>query len=214
MNNNKDFLFYSNLCPHSNKLMEILKKNNLIDNYELCCVDNTEIELPDFINSVPTLYIVDQKRVLVDEGLFHYMNIEINKKSNTLTQPIQQQPQQIQQSQQLQQPQQSQQTTSSSMGQMENQTGDPSITGFHSTEMGASFSDNYSFIDNNKHIEHSYSFIGDNNVSNEAQTLPSNTTMANEQQNTNKSSLMDKAYEDMMKQRGADMPQGISGMRI
>ena len=100
------------------------------------------------------------------------------------------------------------------MGQIENQTGDPSITGFHSTEMGSSFSDNYSFINDDKHIEHSYSFIGDNNVSNEAQTLPSNTTMVNEQESTNKSSLMDKAYEDMMKQRGADMPQGISGMRI
>ena len=212
---NKDFLFYSNLCPHSNKLMEIMKKNNLVDNYELCCVDNTQIELPDFITSVPTIYIVDQKRVLVDESLFHFINIEINKKSNTLTQPMASQSmQQMQQLQQPQQPQQQHPPSSQSSGQMENQTGDPSISGFQSTEMGSSFSDNYSFIEDNKHIEHSYSFIGDNNISNEVKTLPSNSDMLNSQQNTSKSALMDKAYEDMIKQRGADMPQAISGMRV
>ena len=195
-----------------------MKKNNLVDNYELCCVDNTQIELPDFITSVPTIYIVDQKRVLVDETLFHFINIEINKKSNTLTQPMpsqsMQQTQQPQLPQQQQQQQLNQSSPSQSSGQMENQTGDPSISGFQSTEMGSSFSDNYSFIDDNKHIEHSYSFIGDNNISNEVKTLPSNSDMLNPQQNTSKSALMDKAYEDMIKQRGADMPQAISGMRV
>ena len=210
---NKDFLFFSNLCPHSNKLLEILNKNNLIDNFELCCVDNTDIELPDFILSVPTLYLVNQKRVLVDESLFHFINIEINKKSNTLSQPQPQQQQQLQKLQQTQQqPQQTQQQTK--MGQIENQTGDPSISGFHSTEMGSSFSDNYSFINDNKHIEHSYTFIGDNNTTNEEKLLPSNTNIISQQENQNKSDLMDKAYEDMIKQRGNDMPQAISGMRV
>ena len=63
---NKDFIFYSNDCPHSVKLIEILNKNNLADNFELCCVDTTEIKLPQFVTCVPTLYLVQQKRVIID----------------------------------------------------------------------------------------------------------------------------------------------------
>ena len=39
-------------------------------------------------------------------------------------------------------------------------------------------------------------------------------SMSNEHQSNSKSSLMDKAYEEMIKQRGSDMPQNISEMRI
>ena len=78
----KHFIFYSNYCEHSKKLIEILNKNNLVDNYELCCVDSNEIQLPEFVDSVPLLYNVSQKRIIKDESLFHFINIEINKTGN------------------------------------------------------------------------------------------------------------------------------------
>ena len=68
----KDYIFYSDYCNHSKKLLGILNENNLINNFELCCVDNPNIQLPDFITCVPTLYIVSQKRTLNDDALFSF----------------------------------------------------------------------------------------------------------------------------------------------
>ena len=76
------FLFFSEHCDHSKKLLNTLTENNLINNYELCCIDLDDIKIPDFVTSVPTIYISNQKRLLVDEALFHYINIEINRNNN------------------------------------------------------------------------------------------------------------------------------------
>ena len=207
--NSKNFIFYSEDCPHSKKLLEILNKNNISDNFELCSVDNSEIKIPEFVKCVPTLYLIQQKRILIDESLFHYINIEINKQSTLSSQsipPSQPQPQQLPQLEQPQQP--------------AKESNNDDISGYHMTEMGSSFSDNYSFINDDKQIEHSYSFINENNSTekksdnNEQQTLPSNMPKINEQENNNKSALIDKAYEEMMKQRGSEMKQSIGEMRM
>ena len=207
----KDFIFYSNYCKHSKKLLDILSKNNMLEHFELCCVDLSDIQLPDFIESVPTLYIVNQKRILIDEGLFHYINIEINKNPSNNQQQQQQMPQQQQQmppQQQQQMPPQQQQQNSNN----------DSISGYFNKEMGGSFSDNYSFIEGNQTIEHSYSFLGNNvnqqsNQQSNQQPQFQNPNM-NTEQKSSKGALMDKAYEQMMQQRGADMPQGIGQMRV
>ena len=97
--------------------------------------------------------------------------------------------------------------------QQQNNTKDTSgIDGFFSNEMGGSFSDMYSFIDGNKTIENSYEFInggGSKEDNNNQQPI-----QFSQENKTNKSNLMDKAYEDMMKQRGSEMTQSMGQMRV
>jgi hypothetical protein len=237
----KDFIFYSNYCEHSKKLLDILNNNNMLNNFELCCVDSNDIQIPDFIECVPTLYITAQKRVLSNDGLFHYINIESNKSQQQ--QPHQQQqPQQQQQQQQFQQQQQPQQQFQQQQPQQQpqqqqqqqpqqqqnpNGNSNDEISGYFSKEMSSTFSDDYSFLEGNTQIEHSYTFLDskdskDNNNNNNTSV---NTNMQqsqlqpqisndNNSGNSNKSGLMDKAYEQMMKDRGSDMPHSNIGLRV
>ena len=206
----KNYIFFSNYCHHSKKLLNLLKENNILNNYQLCCVDDSQIELPSFINCVPTLYIVNQKRTLNDDSLFHFINIEINKSRNTQQQqmPQQQMPQQQMPQQQI--PQQNVQSSDD-------------VNPFHSNEMGANFSDNYSFINENENnITHNYSFLDSNsqnisNTQNQNQNQNQNQMTQNNQYSngrSQKSQIMDKAYEELMKQRGQDSQQHISTMRF
>lgn len=205
----KNFIFYSDHCVHSKKLLEILSKNNLLDNYELCCVDNSEIELPQFVDSVPILYNISQKRIIKDQSLLHFINIELNR--NTQSEPIPQQqmpqqqiPQQQMPEQQMPQQQNKEQGTQDTSG----------IGGFFKCEMGGSFSDSYSYIEGNKQIEHSYSFINPQDNSNTQENIQPQLSDTNFETKQSKGALMDKAYENMMKQRAGDMPKPMSQMRI
>jgi hypothetical protein len=226
----KDFVFYSNYCQHSKKLLDMLSKNNMLEHFELCCVDSNDVQLPDFIESVPTLYIVAQKRVLNDAGLFHYINIEMNKNpsNNQLPQQLpptqqlppstQQQQQQLPPSTQQQQQQQQQQLPPSTQPSTEQPktSSDDDIAGYFNKEMGGSFSDNYSFLEGNQTIEHSYSFIGDkspqdNKQQQQQQSISQN---PNAEQKSSKGALMDKAYEQMMQQRGSEMQKSLGQMRV
>ena len=220
----KDFVFYSNYCQHSKKLLDMLSKNNMLEHFELCCVDSTDVQLPDFIESVPTLYIVGQKRVLIDEGLFHYINIEMNKNpaNNQLPQqlpPSQQLPppsqQQLPPSQQLPPPSQQLPTPSQKQQQQKTSNNDD-IAGYFNKEMGGSFSDNYSFLEGNQTIEHSYSFLNGNTQQQQSQQSQqqSQFTNPNMEQKSSKGALMDKAYDQMMQQRGSEMQKSLGQMRI
>lgn len=203
MNNNTNFLFFSNYCDHSKRLLGLLEENNLTNNYELCCVDSSEIEIPEFITSVPTIYLSNQKRLLVDDALFHYINIEVNRNS--------------QKTEQVQQVPQSQQPTQPSSQQLPPQPGQQplpestdEISGFFNKEMGNSLSDSYSFINSDKSLEHSFAFIEQKNEEKLQQENTSN-------QNFNKKSkgtMMNDAYEQLMAQRGSDLPQNVSQMRV
>ena len=186
----KNYIFYSDYCQHSKKLINLLNENNLLNSYELCCVDDSDINLPNFITCVPTLYIVDQKRTLNDEALFHFINIEMNKNNSGEGQqqqmpqqmpqqmmpqqqqqqmmPQQQQeqmmPQQQQQQQMPQQQQQQQQMLQQQTSMNQNKSGPTDLSdidGFHRGEMSSNYSDGYSFIDENSQIPHNYTFIDD-----------------------------------------------------
>ena len=226
----KNYIFFSNYCHHSKKLLNLLKENNILNNYQLCCVDDSQIELPSFINCVPTLYIVNQKRTLNDDSLFHFINIEINKSRNTQQQqmpqqqmPQQQMPQQQMPQQQMPQQQMPQQQMPQQQIPQQNVQSSDDVNPFHSNEMGANFSDNYSFINENENnITHNYSFLDSNsqnisNTQNQNQNQNQNQMTQNNQYSngrSQKSQIMDKAYEELMKQRGQDSQQHISTMRF
>ena len=203
------FLFFSEHCEHSKKLLNTLTENNLINNYELCCIDLDDIKIPDFVTSVPTIYIANQKRLLVDEALFHYINIEINRNNNqssntpqmeTRPQQMETRPPQINPNQITQQhPEQSN-----------------DISGFFNKEMGNSLSDSYSFINSNESIPHSYSFLGNepNNNQNNNQNQNNQEPTPLVTSNSSKSGMMDKAYDQLLQDRNSDIGQNISQMRV
>ena len=236
----KNYIFYSDYCQHSKKLINLLNENNLLNSYELCCVDDSDINLPNFITCVPTLYIVDQKRTLNDEALFHFINIEMNKNNSGEGQqqqmpqqmmPQQQQQQQMQQQQQQQEqmlqqqkqmmPQQQQQMLQQQTSMNQNKSGPTDLSdidGFHRGEMSSNYSDGYSFIDENSQIPHNYTFIDDTASSKIPQSSSQSDNQGQNQGGTGggsqKGQLMDQAYEQMMMERSKNTPQSASSMRM
>ena len=72
----KNFLFYSNFCDHSKRFIDKINKTALMNQITLCCVDDENLNIPDFITSVPTLYLVQDRNILVDEQLFQWAEMQ------------------------------------------------------------------------------------------------------------------------------------------
>jgi hypothetical protein len=70
----KDIVFYSNLDEYSNKIIQELSGKNEKDNFIYICVDDPNIQLPDFLTAVPTIYLVKDQKVLVDEKVQEFVN--------------------------------------------------------------------------------------------------------------------------------------------
>ena len=65
----KDILFYSNFCTYCKEVINHISKTPLNDNMLFVCVDDENIQLPPFINSVPTIYLINEKEIVVDEAI-------------------------------------------------------------------------------------------------------------------------------------------------
>lgn len=188
----KKFLFFSNYCEHSKRFLEEFNKSNLKDTIVMCCIDNPDINIPQFVSSVPTLYIANERRILVDDGLFKWLNSEIKQSQN-----------------------------SGAQGTVTNAdiTGDQNIMAFHKNEIGSCFSDNYSFIEDESSktaMHHSYSYLEDNPGNLPSFTLhgAKQTDLSKSNNQNSKTAAMDKAYEQMMQQRNSEMANHISQMRV
>ena len=119
-------LFYSSRCPHSKQFLEETQKSGIQDFHKVC-LDNTPRErIPAVVKSVPALVFAGTNQCLQGEQAFQWLNQQMHAKH--------------QHAQQKQQQQVS--STSNSM----NDGNEPSA--WQMTEMGSSFSDTYSFIDN------------------------------------------------------------------
>lgn len=215
------YLFFSNYCPHSKKIMQRIGSSSLANSITFCCVDNKQLKIPPFIKSVPTLYIANQQRVLTDQGLMMWLDTETRGKQSM----PQQQPQMQQQQPQMQQQQQPQQQIPANPANAMNGlagnallTGDNGISAYHSNEIGAGFSDNYSFIDNPAGgLTHSYTFIegvaSAPNVGAQG-SMPQMGISSNADKQNEKEVMMNKAYEEMLAQRKQEMPTPIGAMRM
>jgi len=153
---NKDLLFYSNYCLHSNNLINTISKTSLHENMIYICIDEKKVKVPSFITRVPTIYLVKDKKILVEDDIdrwFELKNRANNQNHNPQQNPQKQNTQQQQNSQQPQNPQQ----------QKEDEEG---ILAYHNNEMGGSLSNNYSFIsDDNSSLNHNFEFLdGGNNI--------------------------------------------------
>ena len=70
----KDILFYSNLDEYSNQVVQQLSNKTEKDNFIYICVDDPNIKLPQFLTAVPTVYLVKEQKILVDEKVQEFVN--------------------------------------------------------------------------------------------------------------------------------------------
>ena len=77
----KDIIFYSNFCTFSKDVINRISKTPLNDNMVYICVDDRNINLPPFVQAVPTIYLTGEKKIIVDDNI----NTWIQSKTQTAT---------------------------------------------------------------------------------------------------------------------------------
>ena len=209
MSKNKNILFFSNYCSHSKKCLEIINKTNLRQQILLFCIDENMEKIPSFIKSVPTI-LTPNKDLLQGKQLFNYLENIYNSNQESNFQPSLNNSDfntntQINQSISL---------NNNQNNNVKEIEGDP--LAWHGTEMGAGFSDNYSFIDidtsaegqGGQSIAHNFEFLGGNNLG--YGNFNSNIKTPEElSKNEKKDPLMEK-MEQLKNSRDNDVPRGIS----
>ena len=223
----KDLLFYSNYCLHSNNLINQVSKTDLHPKILYICIDDKKIKVPNFITRVPSLYIVKEKRVLVEDDINDWISIKLSRNNNSnqqqYHQQLQQQQQMQQQNQQLQQPhpsdrqlqqphpsdRQLQQPNHQQSGKNNEQqsNGPEEISAFHMNEMGSHLSNSYSFIEeeNNSNMNHNFSFLdGTPDSNNNMNDSRINTPKEFNNNNSQQKSQLDTDYDKLMSARNND----------
>lgn len=76
--NRKDLLFYSINCSYSKKIIELLVKNNIRDQFVLVCVDNKALTIPKFVNRVP-MVLTTFKEIYADGYVLNYIESILSK---------------------------------------------------------------------------------------------------------------------------------------
>lgn len=61
----KFFIFYSNNCQYCNKLLKIIKEENLNEECQLICFESNPDKIPEFITNVPTIIAHNLSKPLV-----------------------------------------------------------------------------------------------------------------------------------------------------
>jgi hypothetical protein len=75
----KDIIFYSNFCTYCKEIINQISKTPINDNILYVCVDDDNIQLPNFIKAVPTIYLVSQKRIVVDDSIPKWIEEKLSK---------------------------------------------------------------------------------------------------------------------------------------
>jgi len=118
----KNYLFVSNHCQHSKRLMMQLQKSALMNSFQIVNIDDPRIQLPQFVQCVPTLYIPSKRHVLNDADLFQWFENEFQNE-----------------------------TQNAGKINIADITGDANILPFQTSEMGSGLSGAaYSFIEEDK----------------------------------------------------------------
>jgi len=189
----KNYLFVSQRCQHSQRLLMRLQKSPLMSQFQIVNVDDPRVQLPQFVSCVPTLYIPSKRHVLTDADLFKWFDTELQ---NGLA---------------------AEQAKASQID-MANITGDSKILPFLGSEMGSGLSGAaYSFIEEDKNdlMNQNYSFLLERDINKMPEytrhDAPSSMGSSENAQlaamNRKTGGMTDNAYEAMMKARGAEMQQ-------
>ena len=183
----KNYLFVSNNCQHSKKLINQLQQTTILQNFQVVNIDDPRVQLPAFVQCVPTLYIPSKRQVLTDSHLFQWFEEAIkveNEDKNKVN--------------------------------MADVTGDASILPFQNSEMGSGLSGStYSFLEEDKNdlMNQNFSFLQDRDINKmpEFTKFDANTSSSGGKgqapANKKTGGNTDNAYENMMKSRGSEMQQ-------
>lgn len=190
----KDIVFYSNYCLHCNNLLNKLSKTPIQNKIFYVCIDDNNIKIPKIITRVPSLYLVNEKRVLIENEIDNWVDgqlsaIQSKNKQQELQKPISDQIKNMEL-----------QNSHPSDNSNKNNNQEPGdIMAYHGNEMGGGLSTNYSFLDdsNNSSLNNNFTFVGDG----VQQTI--NTPKEFNDNNQVKSEL-DQQYEKMMEARQSD----------
>ena len=85
----KDIIFYSNFCTYCKEVINEISKTPINDNILYVCVDDENIQLPNFVTAVPTIYLVEKKRIVVDEAIPKWIQEQLSKVENNSGDDIQ-----------------------------------------------------------------------------------------------------------------------------
>lgn len=189
----KIYLFFSTrFCEHSKRCLDRMKKNGLISQVTLCDIDTPNIQIPPFVQSVPTLYLAGEKRLLTDSSLFEWL--ETNNQTRA--------------------------AGGAGVISMADVTGDANIFAFHQNEMIGGGSSGYAFIDESQNEQMSFGreFIDGSNkdqVNIAAFTRADGAAggASSGQEKDQRQSEMDKAFQKMMDERNRDVSNTVTGMR-
>jgi len=121
----KDLLFYSNHCEYSKSILIQLLKRGCRDNFYLICVDNGALNIPSAIDRVPAI-ITRMKTLIMDDDVIKYIETFCTKRQDDSSQDQQ-----------------------SSFQQQGGQTGSSEILPFSLASDINSYSDKFTFIEEN-----------------------------------------------------------------
>ena len=80
----KNILFYSNFCNHSKELIRKISQTKIKETLLYICVDDKNIQIPQFINVVPTIYLVNNKSTLTNNDINEWLNRDNNNKDESI----------------------------------------------------------------------------------------------------------------------------------
>ena len=78
----KNIIFYSNNCDYSKDILTRID-NNLSHNFIKVCIDDERIEIPSFITAVPTIFLTEEKKILINDQILEW--IKDNTELSTLS---------------------------------------------------------------------------------------------------------------------------------
>ena len=185
----KNYIFVSNNCQHSKRLISQLQNTALLQNFQVVNIDDPRVQLPAFVQCVPTLYIPSKRQVLTDSHLFQWFE-EAIKVENEAKNKV----------------------------NMADVTGDASILPFQNSEMGSGLSGStYSFLEEDKNdlMNQNFSFLQDRDINKMPEFTRFDANSGSSGGGGSQSSTpnrktggnTDNAYETMMKSRGAELQQ-------
>ena len=185
----KNYIFVSNHCQHSKRLIQQLQNTSIINEMQVINIDDKRVQLPSFVQCVPTLYIPSKRQVLTDSHLFQWFDEALKEE-----------------------------TSNKGKVNMADITGDANILPFQMGEMGSGLSGAaYSFIEEDKNdlLNQNYSFLQERDIN----KMPEFTRSDGSSNDSSSSKVAaprktgggtDNAYEQMMKARGAEMQKKAS----
>lgn len=183
----KNYLFVSNQCQYSKQILGQIRNTQLSTTLNIVNIDDPRIQIPNFIQCVPTLYLPGKRQVLTEQHLFQYFQNALKEEQEN-----------------------------KSKINMTDITGDAGILPFQINEMGNGLSGaSYAFIEDDKNdlMNQNYSFLQDRDINKlpdftRHDATPSNSmgSMSNQQNQQRKTGgETESRYQELMNSRGADM---------